>query len=1115
MTHKPEPVVAAPVLGDGGVPRPDGLRPGRKAPPAAVAARLIATWRAAGGGDMLLVAGSERRADEIARALGAMITDDDPVVMVFPPWDCLPYDRASPSRESMGRRMAVLARLAEAGPRGRLVVSSPEAMMQRTPPGDIADARFDIAVGAPLDREVMAEFAARTGYIRDERVDEPGEIAIHGEVIDIYPAAATSPFRIVMAEDGSVAEIKAFDPVSQRSRESASALSLTAASELVVEGDGAEREATPGEEHHLQEHYGQPLGDLFQALPGGRIVLDEGVLERAERTEAQIREAFEARRSFSDADGRSLAAVDSLYLSLPEFSRAVEGAEALDLAGLGPVPHLARAGAAGTGLKRYLQVQRAAGRRVVLAGLAHEQRVMARLLRRNRIEPPAAVETWEAVGEAGPGALVSLVADFDEGYADAREDLVLLTATDLTGGRIAQGAGASTDLFGETEVRLGDVVIHEEHGLGVLRALEQVEADGVVRDVLRLEYYGGAAVLAPVEELDRIWRYSAEPAAIKLDRLNGQAWLKRRAEVSAQIDATALCMIEMARAREATATDRISPSRPDYARFASRFPFPESVDQLAAIDDVLRDLASGRPMNRLVCGDVGFGKTEVALRAAAAVALSGRQVMLAAPTTVLARQHYETFRQRCEGSGIQVGRLSRLVDGGEVQDVRRGLEDGSIQVVIGTQALADDTLVFADLALVIIDEEHRFGAALKARLADLAPHLLALSATPIPRTLQGALVGVQDVSILASPPARRRPVRTFMTDDDGASLTTVLRREKRRGGQSFVVAPRIEDLEPLAARLSALVPELSVIVAHGKLTPDDMDAAMSTFAEGRGDVLLSTNIVENGLDVPRANTIVIWRPDRFGLAQLHQLRGRVGRGRRQGFAYLLSDPGAELAQNTRARLQTLEALDRLGAGFAISARDLDLRGGGDLVGEEQAGHIRLIGASLYQRVLARALREARGEVASEPAPPKTTLNAKGRFPETYVPDPSVRISLYARLARCVSAEEIDAFSEEIEDRFGPPPETVTALLDARRLTALARVAGVTELVSGPKATALAFGSRARTKRARALSKGRPKSDAWRWSGDRLLIETSGGERHDQVFLEAILVELAEAAECEA
>lgn len=1110
MIAKPEPVVAASVLVEGGVPQPDGQTPGRRAPAAGAAARLIATWRASGGGDLLLVAASERRADEIATALGGMTTGDDPLVMVFPPWDCLPYDRASPSRESMGRRMAVLARLAETGPRGRLVVSSPEAMMQRTPPGDIADARFDIPVGAPLDREALAGFAARTGYVRDERVDEPGEIAIHGEVVDIYPAAAASPFRIVMDEDGSVAEIKAFDPVSQRSSESAPALSLTAASELVMDGDDAERDAAPGEEHHLQGHYNQPLGDLFQALPDARIVVDEGVRERADRMEAQVREAFETRRSFPDADGRPPEAIDSLYLPLSEFSRALEDAETLDVVGVSPVPRLARAGAPETGLKQYLKVLRAAGRRVVLAGQAHEQRVMARLLRRNRIEPPVGVETWEAVAEAQAGALVSILADLDAGYVDAARNLVVLTATDITGGRIAQGGGASTDLFGETEVRLGDVVIHEEHGLGVLRALEQVEADGVVRDVLRLEYQGEAAVLAPVEELDRIWRYSAEPAAIKLDRLNAQAWRKRRAEVSAQIDATALSMIETARAREAAETARISPPRPAYARFASRFPFPESVDQLAAIEDVLSDLGSGRPMNRLVCGDVGFGKTEVALRAAAAVALSGRQVILVAPTTVLARQHYETFRLRFEGSGIRVGRLSRLVDSGEVQDVRRSLEEGSIQVVIGTQALADDTLVFADLALVIIDEEHRFGAALKAQLAGLAPHLLALSATPIPRTLQGALVGVQEISILASPPARRRPVRTFMTDDDGASLTTVLRREKRRGGQSFVVAPRIEDLEPLAARLSALVPELSVIVAHGKLTPDDMDAAMASFAEGRGDVLLSTNIIENGLDVPRANTMVVWRPDRFGLAQLHQLRGRVGRGRRQGFAYLLSDPEMELTQNTRARLQTLEALDRLGAGFAISARDLDLRGGGDLVGEEQAGHIRLIGASLYQRVLARALRAARGEIESEPAPPKMTLNAEGRFPETYVPDPGVRISLYARLARCVSAEEIDAFSEEIEDRFGPPPEPVTALLDARRLTALAQVAGVSELVSGPRATALTFGSKARTKRARALSKGRPKRDAWRWSGERLLIETSGGEGHDQVFLEALLVELGDA-----
>ncbi|RZJ95625.1 MAG: DEAD/DEAH box helicase, partial [Brevundimonas sp.] len=680
----------------------------------------------------------------------------------------------------------------------------------------------------------------------------------------------------------------------------------------------------------------------------------------------------------------------------------------------------------------------------------------------------------------------------------------VITPSDITGGRIARRASGAA-AFGETEIRVGDVVIHEDHGLGVLQALERIEADGVERDVLRLEYHGGATILAPVEDFGRIWRYGSEPGAVTLDRLNTQGWIKRRAEVSAQIDATAASMVELARARAASQTPPITPPATAYRRFVAGFPFPESADQSAAISEVLADLASGRPMNRLVCGDVGFGKTEVALRAAAAAALAGRQVLVAAPTTVLARQHYETFRRRFEGTGVSVGHLSRIVDGAEARAVKAGLADGSIHIVVGTQALAAESVVFADLALVVIDEEHRFGARLKAQFAERAPHLLLMSATPIPRTLQSALVGIQDVSLIASPPARRRPVRTFLTEFDPGSARLALMREKARGGQSFVVAPRIEDLAPLASQLATIAPELKVVTAHGKLPADEMDCVMTGFADGDGDVLLATNIIENGLDVPRANTMLIWRPDRFGLAQLHQLRGRVGRGRRQGFAYLLSDPETPIADNTRSRLHTLEALDRLGSGFAISARDLDLRGGGDLVGDEQAGHIRLIGASLYQRVLGRALRLASGESDGDPVRPKLNLASGGGLPEDYVPDATVRINLYARLAQLSTVEDIDALHEEIEDRFGPLPEAAETLLTAARLAVLAMAAGVIEIASGPKATAFTLTPRRRAALEGALKLG----DDRRWSSDRLIVDAAA-RPHGPDFVETVLTELAGA-----
>ena len=1083
----PSPITGELSLVEGPIPADTAPQP-RKSPAAAIAARLMARPLQAGQ-SVLVLAASERRADDIAAALGALRETSDPEVLVLPPWDCLPYDRAAPSRESMGRRMAVLAALsAPAGPTGRWIVSSPEAAMQRVPAPGAVRAAFDIVVGQRLDRQALDAFANKCGYVTDDRIDEPGEIAILGEVIDVYPPAAAGPYRIVLGEGDVVASIKTFDAVSQRTSEDVPDLRLGPATEQIASDDTSADNAT---------------ASLFDYLPDAAVLHDAEVPLRADKLSRQIREAYDARLTFGDSEGSRPAKPETLYLLDENWSEPLATAKVLSTEGIIATPRLAREAAPGRALKAFLTAEREAGRQVVLTGLAHEQRILNRMLKRAGVEPARAVETWRAVLDADAGSLLSLIADLDAGFVDEPAAVTVITPSDVTGGRIARGGSGTANPFGETELRVGDVVIHEDHGLGVLQALESIEADGVARDVLRLEYHGGATILSPVEEFARIWRYGSEADAVTLDRLNTQAWIKRRAELSAQIDATAAAMVEHAKARAAVTTPALTPPRAAYERFAAGFPFPESVDQAAAIDAVLSDLASGAPMNRLVCGDVGFGKTEVALRAAAAVALSGRQVMIVAPTTVLARQHYSLFQRRFAETGIAVGHLSRVADAADAKAVRAGLADGSLRVVVGTQALASDSVTFADLGLVIIDEEHRFGAKMKADLAARTPHVLGLSATPIPRTLQAAMVGVQEVSVIASPPARRRPIRTFLTDFDPGSVRIALMREASRGGQSFVVAPRIEDLSALQSQLAKLVPDLKVVVAHGELAADAMDAVMTGFASGDGDVLLATNIIENGLDVPRANTMLVWRPDRFGLAQLHQLRGRVGRGRRQGYAYLLSDPEAPLSDNTLSRLHTLEALDRLGSGFAISARDLDLRGGGDLVGEEQAGHIRLIGASLYQRVLARALKTARGEDGVDPPPPRLNLATGGYLPEDYVPDATIRINLYARLARLVTVDEIDAFHEEMADRFGPLPDGAQVLLSTARLTALALAAGVTDVTSGPKGTAFTV----RPGVANRLDQTTTAPDR-HWSKDRLIVDANEQTPHDAAFVEGVLTELA-------
>ena len=1063
-------------LTPGARPQLEPRRIASQAPASATAVALARQAASLGKTSLIHVASSERRAEEIGRALAGLAPGLD--VLVLPPWDCLPYDRASPSRDIMGRRMRILQQLAEAAT-GHVIITSPEALVQKLPPTVALDGAFlSLQRGQALDRDALAAFAARTGYVVDDRIDEPGEIAFLGEVIDVYPADAARPVRIVV-QDELIAEIRVYDPLSQRSEGEIETVSLGPANEVILaEVEAVDVSRATGAEHGLAEHYG-PLQTLFDLLPKARLSTDAKTLARLADVEEHVAEAFEARRSLGAADGPIASSPGALYLLGEDLQAALAGWKTvtLDLEALEPIPNLAIQRNPGRAFCDLIQAHRDAHRRVVLTGLKHEQRPLAKALARGLDLKPLPVEGWQAAMAADLGEVVSLQIDFDTGFVDAAAGLAVIAASDVVGGRmVARSTSTVQDLVVEPDLRVGDVVLHEDHGVGILRDLKTVEIDGASRDTLQLEYHGGASLLAPIEDIGRIWRYGAEGSAVTLDRLKGDGWIKRRAEVSRQVDEAAEQLVALAKVREARRCEPITPPKAAYLKFAARFAYPETPDQSAAIESVLADLASGRPMDRLICGDVGFGKTEVALRAAAAVALSGRQVALAAPTTVLARQHVETFKRRFSGTGVGVAHLSRLVSAAEARAVKQGLESGEIRIVIGTQALGGKDVAFDNLGLMIIDEEQKFGAALKAQLRDLAVdgHLLTLTATPIPRTLQAAMVGIQDVSVIASPPARRRPIRTFLAPFDPASLRTALLREKRRGGQSFFVVPRIEDIAPLQGQLAELVPELSVRVAHGGLAAEEADAVMVGFADGEGDVLLATNIIESGLDVPRANTMIVWRPDRFGLSQLHQLRGRVGRGRAQGIAYLLSDPQDDLSDATRARLSTLEAFDRLGSGLAISARDLDLRGGGDLVGEDQAGHIRMIGAALYQRLLERAVRVARGEVEAGEWTPDIGLGDPGSIPEDYVPDAVTRIGLYGRLARVEVLADIDAFEEELEDRFGAIPAPLEALLGQARLQSLAKAAGVRQVRAGPKGVALTLTPAAAKAGAKALA---------RWAAD--------------------------------
>ncbi|AMY04118.1 DEAD/DEAH box helicase [Mesorhizobium ciceri] len=1023
-------------------------------PSSAIAAALAGGLEASRHKHIIHITASERSADEIVGALRQFLPHAE--IILLPSWDCLPYDRVWPTRANMGRRLRALCHMATKPDRARIAVMSIEASLQRVPPAQVIAGGFAILeVGQKFDRDDFRTRSEAFGYVVDERVDEPGEIAFRGDLMDIFPAGAEDPVRVVLGPDSCIRELKTYDPISQLSDQVRDSIAVGPASELMFKaGDHPELTAmrATSMEERLVALYGA-MPSVFDSASSASISFLEGI--DGQPLDKILDLIEDARRARQEAAGREKPLPEQFYLSREEWDASVRNRSTRLAVSAERVPKFFRLARPGYEIAEFVTRQTSAGARVVLTGDASELQRADRLLNRKLGRRAEEAVDLPQILSAARGSLLKAGFVLHEGFVDAQSGIAMVAAADLFGPALKADAGMAASIL-EPELRIGDVVVHEDHGLGVLAAVEQVDLAGQHQDVVRLEYHGGASLLVPVDDFGKIWRYGSEPEAVSLDRLNGEGWPKRREAALREIDRLAKRLVGLAEMRSSQPAEIIKPSRADLARFAAKFPYTETPDQAAAIRAVLDDLSSGRTMNRLVCGDVGFGKTEVALRACAAAALCGKQVAVIAPTTVLARQHYETFSRRFAGTGLQVAHLSRMVGAAKAKAAKEGLRSGQVTIVVGTQALASRSVTFANLGLLVIDEEHRFGVKLKLALRNMAPclHTLSMSATPIPRTLQSALSGIQDVSVLNSPPAKRRPVRTILAAFDPASVRAALLREFHRGGQSFFVVPRIEDIGPVSDQLNRLVPELGVMTAHGEMKGRQLDEVMVGFADGDGDILLSTDIIESGLDVPRANTIIVWRPDRFGLAQLHQLRGRVGRGAMQAAAFLLTEPGVELADGTRARLSTMLALDRLGSGLAISQRDLDLRGAGDLFGEDQAGHMKLIGVGLYEHLLERAVSAA-GEGA-DPNRQLANINvpAKRAFPESYVNEPTVRVGLYARLSRIRSDLDLDAFSEELEDRFGDMPGEVTVLLELTRLRIAASELGVGKVDVGPEAVAI-------------------------------------------------------------
>ena len=1060
------------------------------------AARLVAAYEEGGGRGLVYLARDERRAEAIAAFLAGAAPRGVPV-LVFPPWDCLPYDTASPSRAAMGRRMNVLRLLAEDGDAAPVVVTTPEAAIQRVPPPEAAEP-FAFRVAARLDLDALEGFCARRGYVADERVDEPGEVAVRGEVVDIFPGACRWPYRIELDEDGCVVSIRCFDPVTQRSIEEAETLTVDPVTELLPEA-GTE----PSGAHRLAQAWPR-LATLFDYVPQARVLEAPDGAQARERAWRLVQEAWQDRQEAPGGEG-AVSRPEDLYLTPEAWQAAAGQAEGLGLDGGEAVPAFASERRGRAAFLRFLEAQEEEGRRVVLA--APSEAVLKRLEQRLRLDGERQTLRAASLAEArqaDSGLIPAIVAPLETGLVDREAGLAVVTAADILGSRAAvaeeeRTAGGRWQAEA-SDFHLSDIVVHLDHGVGALRGIEPLDGDGLPGEAIRIAYADDGVLLAPEAEAGKLWRYGSAETDVRLDRIGAPAWEKRRAKIAAGLAATARALVEAAEARRRR---RARPIRIDdrrHARFVERFPYPLTAGQRSAAEAVLADLATGTPMHRLVVGDVGFGKTEVALRAAAAAAFAGAQVAVIAPTTVLARQHQRTFVRRFAGFDVEVAHLSRLVPAGEARRVRQGLADGSIGVVVGTHALLGRGVGFDRLGLLVIDEEQRFGAQHKRRMRSLGEnaHVLTMTATPIPRTLQGALVGVQDLSVIETPPLRRRPIRTLVGAFSEASLRQALLRERRRGGQSFVVVPRVEAVAGMAETLRGLLPDLTLRIAHGQMKPRDVDEAMVGFAAGHGDVLLATSIIESGLDVPRANTMVVLRPDLFGLAQLHQLRGRVGRGHLQARCHLMTDPDAPLSDEARRRLGTLQALDQLGAGMAIAMHDIDQRGAGELFGERQAGHVRLIGLGLYQDLLAAAVRAARGE-PDEPDEVVLQGLAPAMIPEAYVPEPIVRINLYHRIARTRSTEDVDALWDEIADRFGPLPAAVERLLVLATIRAVARGIGVTRLAAGSQGVSLSFRPDLDVE-AEFGSVLRHAGEALDWNGERLLHAVPAPEAEKRPYL---------------
>jgi transcription-repair coupling factor (superfamily II helicase) len=1073
-------------------------------------ARAIAIRPKAPAVSLAVICRDRGRMTELARTLGFFAPEIS--VLQFPAWDCQPYDRVSPHGGILAQRLTALAQLSrlQGSDKPIVVLTTINAAVQRVPAlQNVAAQALSVAPGHVVPMDSVVAWLEHNGYHRASTVREAGEYAVRGGILDLYPAGLDLPVRFDYFGD-SLESIRSFDPETQRTQMSMRALDLVPISEFQLVTETIKRFRTgyvaefgapspddalytavsegrryPGMEHWLPL-FQDRMDTLFDYLPDTPIALEPQVEEAVRERFKQIQDYYEARKEALGMTGGGVVykplPPDRLYLKEDEF-RARLGESALVRVTPYAVPEAADTIDAGAKAARnfaperqdgnvnvfervveHIQALQSARKKVVVALWSEGSRDrMGSMLRDHGLKQLTSVNAWRTVQATPRNETMLAVVGLEAGFET--ETVALITEQDILGDRLVRPRKSSRKLDNfiseVTSLSAGDIVVHVEHGIGRFIGLQTLEVGGAPHDCLELHYANETKLFLPVENIELLSRYGSESANVELDKLGGSGWQNRKAKLKNRIREMAGELIKIAAERMLRETPKLNLEQGPYDEFCSRFPYDETEDQLSAINAALADLESGRPMDRLVCGDVGFGKTEVALRAAFAVALAGKQVAVVVPTTLLARQHAKNFTERFRGFPVRVEQISRLVPPKEQREIKKGLADGSVDIVVGTHAVLGKTVQFRDLGLIVVDEEQHFGVGHKEKLKQLRAevHVLTLSATPIPRTLQLALTGVRELSIIASPPVDRLAVRTFVAPHDPVMIREALLRERYRGGQSFYVCPRIEDLAEVKDFLDKNVPEMKVAVAHGQMAPTTIEDIMAAFYDGKYDILLSTTIVESGLDIPTANTLIVHRADMFGLAQLYQLRGRVGRSKLRAYALFTLPTAHKITAQAEKRLKVLQSLETLGAGFQLASHDLDIRGSGNLLGEEQSGHIKEVGFELYQSMLEEAITNLKAGIVEPVADrwsPQITVGMPVLIPEDFVEDLAVRLSLYRRLADLETDEEIDNFAAELRDRFGELPVEVRYLFKVAAIKAYCRRANVEKVDTGPKGVVLSF-----------------------------------------------------------